>query len=147
MKKIEKDESISQLISFSKVVWQGCVSFWLVFSSELSISKAVAASYVAASEDKLKDTAAFLREVILNAFKNSKEMHWPPSVDDMRRWLLKSYQKNSKDFSILFSVEMNQAQKNVSGQNVSFTLSVKMCAVLFPKDDGNLASIFLCVLP
>ena len=56
-----------------------------MFSSELSISKAVAASYVAASEDKLKDTAAFLREVILNAFKNSKEMHWPPSVDDIEK--------------------------------------------------------------
>ena len=41
IKKFEKDESISQLISFSKVSWKGCISFWLVFSSEMSISKAV----------------------------------------------------------------------------------------------------------
>ena len=83
MKKIEKDESTSHLISFSKVSWQGCVTFWLVFSSELS--KAVAASYLAASEDKLKDTAGFLREVILNAFKNSQEVPWPPSVEDIEK--------------------------------------------------------------
>ena len=41
IKKFEKDESISQLISFSKVSWKGYISFWLVFSSEMSISKAV----------------------------------------------------------------------------------------------------------
>ena len=74
IKKIEKDESISQLISFSEVSWKGCISFWLVFSSEMSISKVVAASYLAASEDKLKDVATFIREVVLKAFKSSKEM-------------------------------------------------------------------------
>ena len=49
----ENYESISQLISFSKVSWTGYFSFRLVFSLEMSISKAVAASYLAASEDKL----------------------------------------------------------------------------------------------
>ena len=65
IKKIEKDGRISQLILFSKVSWKGCISFWLVFSSVVPISKAITASYLAASEDKLKDVVTFMREVAL----------------------------------------------------------------------------------
>ena len=73
MKKLQNDEDISKSISFSKVILKGCVSLWLVYSKELSISTAVAASYLAASEDKIEDTAAVLRNLILNAFEGSKE--------------------------------------------------------------------------
>ena len=73
MKNIKKDESISQLISFSKESWKGFISFCLVFSSEMSVSKAVAASYLTASEVKLKNVATFIREVDLKAFKSLKK--------------------------------------------------------------------------
>ena len=85
MKKMEKDDEIGQLLSFTKVELKGCVHFWLVYSSELSTSNAVAASYLAASKDKLSDTAVYLRGVILEAYKKSKEMPWPPTIEDIQR--------------------------------------------------------------
>ena len=51
IKMFDKDEDLAKAISYSKVVWKGCVSFWLVYNSELSISEAVAISYLVASED------------------------------------------------------------------------------------------------
>ena len=65
MKKLKKDEDVRDKFSFSKVEWKGCVSFWLVFNACMSISSAVAASYLAASEDKIKDTdSAFIYWII-----------------------------------------------------------------------------------
>lgn len=54
------------------MLWKGCISFWLVFSSDMSVSKTAAASYLAASEDKLKEVAIFIREAVFKAFKSSK---------------------------------------------------------------------------
>ena len=51
----------------------------------MSISKVVAASYLAASKYKLKDVATFIRKVVLKAFKSSKEMLWPPTIDDIEK--------------------------------------------------------------
>ena len=51
----------------------------------MSISKAVATSYLTASGDKLKDVGTFIREVVLKAFKSSKEMPWPPMIDNIEK--------------------------------------------------------------
>ena len=61
------------------------MSFWLVYSSKLSTSNAVAASYLSASKDKLSEADMYLRNVILEAFKKSKEMPWPPTAEDIQR--------------------------------------------------------------
>ena len=87
-----------QLISSSKVLWKDCISFWLFFSSEMSASKAVAASYLAASEVKLKDVATFIREVILKAFKSSKEMPWPSAVDEIEKMSTEKLPKELERF-------------------------------------------------
>ena len=85
MKKMTADEEIKESISFARVESKGCVSFWLVYSSKLSTSNAVAASYLSASKDKLSEAAVYLRNVILEAFKKSKEMPWPPTAEDIQR--------------------------------------------------------------
>ena len=51
----------------------------------MSVSKTVAASYLAASEDKLKEVASFIREVVFKAFKSSKEMPRSPTIDDIEK--------------------------------------------------------------
>ena len=84
-KKLEKDPNISELIAFSKIEWKGCVSFWLIFSSKIPIVEAVAASYLLASKDNLKDTTKYLRDSILNAFRKSKEMTWPPTLEHVKK--------------------------------------------------------------
>ena len=83
MKKIRKDEDLCEKIGFSKVEWKGCVSFWLVFNATMSAESAVSASYLAATVDKIKDVALHLKEIIETAFKKSREMPWPPTVEDI----------------------------------------------------------------
>ena len=136
IKKIEKYDDISQLILFSKVYCKGYISFWLGFSSEMSISKAVAASYLAASQDKLKDVGTFIREVVLKAFKTSKEMPRVPTVDDIERMSTEKLPEElEKLLNLIFSA---------SGSN---TPSAKIFVTRYLKDAGNSASIFLFVSP
>ena len=92
---------------------------------------ASAASYLAASEDKLKDVATFIREGIVKAFKSSKEMPWPPTIDDIEK------------MSTLFAMEMSRTLKNVNRQNILSTQSAKMFVAQYLKDDGNSTSTFL----
>ena len=104
MMKLKKDEEVHDKICFSKVEWKGCVSFWLVFNACMSTESAVAASYLAASEDNIKDTALHLKEVIENAFKNSKEMSWPPSVENISTLASEKLPEELERFlSIVFS--------------------------------------------
>ena len=82
-KRLENDPNISELIAFSKIEWKRCVPFWLIFSSKIPIAEAVAASYLLASKDHLKDRAKYLQDSIFNAFIKSKEMTWPPTLEDV----------------------------------------------------------------
>ena len=50
----------------------------------MSISKAIAASYLAALEQNLRDVATSIREV-LEAFKSSKETPWSPTIEDIEK--------------------------------------------------------------
>ena len=45
----------------------------------------MAASYLLASKDHLKDTAKSLRDSILQAFRKSKEMTWPLTLEDVKK--------------------------------------------------------------
>ena len=83
LKNLRKDDEISQQLSFSKVDSKGCISFWLIFSSKLSVSEAVSSAYHLASKDKLKDAASQLRDIILKAFKKSKDLPWPVTPDEI----------------------------------------------------------------
>ena len=63
-------------------------STWVItlsFNSELSVVKALAASYLLATKDHLKDTATYLRESILHAYRKSKVMPWPPTLEDVKQ--------------------------------------------------------------
>ena len=75
-KRLEKDSEFAPLIQFSKIEGKGCLSFWLIFSANLLVEKAVAASYLPGTKDDLHDTATYLHKLILTAFRKSKEMAW-----------------------------------------------------------------------
>ena len=128
IKKTENDESISQLISFSKVSWKGCISFWLVFSSEMSVSKEVAAPSLAASDDKLKDVATFIREVILKAFKSSKEMPWPPTIDDIEKMSTEKLPEELERFlNLIFSGNEPNTEKCERTKRFVYSISQDVC--------------------
>ena len=45
----------------------------------------MAAPYLLASKDHLKDTAKYIRDSILQAFRKSKEMTWPLTLEDVKK--------------------------------------------------------------
>ena len=45
----------------------------------------MAASYLLASKDHLQDTAKYIRDSILQAFRKSKEMTWPLTLEDVKK--------------------------------------------------------------
>ena len=45
----------------------------------------VAASYLLASKDHLKDTTKYIRDSIRSAFRKSKEMTWPLTLEDVKK--------------------------------------------------------------
>ena len=146
IKKIEKDESISQLVSFSKVSWKGCISFWLVFSSEMSVSMAVAESYLAASEDKLKDVATFIREVVLKAFKSSKEMSWPPSIDDIEKMLTEKLPEELERFlNLIFGENEPNTEKCERIKRFVYSIRQVVCRAVSQGRRKLSKHILICV--
>ncbi len=84
LKRLQND-SIIDVISFMKVDHEaGAISFWLVYSSNITVCDALARAYTLGSGDKYQDVALLLRNIILRAFKVSKELDWPPTADDMQ---------------------------------------------------------------
>ena len=73
-KRLEKDAEIAPLTQFSKIEWNCCLSFWLIFRANLSVEKIVAASYLLDTKDHLLGKATHLRKSVLTAFRKSKEM-------------------------------------------------------------------------
>ena len=61
------------------------MSFWFIFSSKLSVAKAVAAAYLLATKDHLKDAATYILESTLNAYRKSKEMQWQPTLGNVKQ--------------------------------------------------------------
>ena len=84
LKRLQNDP-ILDVISFMKIDHEaGTISFWLVYSSDITVCEALARAYTLGSGDKYQDVALLLRNIIMRAFKDSKELDWPPTADDMQ---------------------------------------------------------------
>ena len=95
----------------------------LVYSSALSTSNAVAASYLAASKDMISDTAAYLRGTILEAFHKSKEMPWPPTIEDIRQMAEQSLPEELSKFLRLV-VSSNEPDKDICTRTKRLVFSI-----------------------
>ena len=62
---------------------KGFISYVLIYNANLTDAKAVKFAYRLGLEDSVMKAAEYLRQVILDAFKNSKELPWPPTADDL----------------------------------------------------------------
>ena len=62
---------------------RGCILFWLVHSSTINLADAITCAYQLGIADHLKDTALYLRQVILKAFGESADLPWPPTADEL----------------------------------------------------------------
>ena len=85
MKRLQGDDELGNAIVFSKVSLRkkGCLSFYLVYSTSITLANAVAHAYKLGTADQLKDVALILRGIIMKAFKESPALPWPPTADDL----------------------------------------------------------------
>ena len=76
---------VSEDLVFTKVDpgRHGAMTFWLLCSKKVSLTNALSGAYYLGNTDKCSDAAQILRSGILNAYKNNKELPWPPTADDM----------------------------------------------------------------
>ena len=83
IERIKKDVDINDKLEFAKVESIACIEIWIIYRTELSKSDIVASTYNLASKDRLRDTARYLRDIIINAHKKSTSPPWPPTATDM----------------------------------------------------------------
>ena len=84
LKRLQSDP-IKDHVHFIKVDHDkaDAISFWLVYNSDITVSSALARAYTLGSADKYQDVALLLHQNILRAFRESKDMPWPPTAEDM----------------------------------------------------------------
>ena len=84
LKRLQND-SVKEHVSFLKVDHDklDAISFWLVYNSDVSVNNASAQTYTIGSKYKYQKAALLLRSSILPAYKDSKSLPWPLTLDDM----------------------------------------------------------------
>ena len=95
------------------------------------VEKAVAASYLLATKDRLHDTAIYIRESILTAFRKSKEISWPPTLEDVKQMASEPLLEELECFLCLFLVVMNQRWSKMKRPSVLPTPFAKIYAVQY----------------
>lgn len=80
-----QNHELSKNVSFTKASPgdKGCLSFILIYSNRITVVDAVAFAYKLGARDKFTDVALFIRGLIQRAYKESKELPWPPTLDDL----------------------------------------------------------------
>ncbi|KAJ7372661.1 hypothetical protein OS493_017933 [Desmophyllum pertusum] len=85
LKRLQNDP-ITNKVLFTKVD-QGradAITFWLVYSANMTVSDALSGAYSLGSTDKYQDVSLVLRGGILKAHRECTELPWPPTADDMK---------------------------------------------------------------
>ena len=119
---------IVPLIQFSKIEWKGCFSVCLIFSANLPVEKAVATSYLLATIDHPHDTATYVHESILTAFRKSKEMAWPPVLEDVQQMASEPLLEELECFLFLvFSGSEPEMVQDVKTKRFVYSISLDIC--------------------
>ena len=74
---------LGQKLVFTKMESKESLPFYLVYSFDITTEEAVNQTYQLASKDTVKEVALLLRGIILRAFKESKDLPWPPAASDL----------------------------------------------------------------
>ena len=77
--KLEKE--YGDRLKFARRQQKGQFSSYIMFSANIDISTAVLCAYDLGTKNMIEEVGGFLRETILDAFKNSESMPWPPAAD------------------------------------------------------------------
>ena len=92
------------------------------------VEKAVAASYLLATKDHLHDTATHIRESILTAFRKSKEMAWPPTLEDVMQMASEPLLEELERFLCLFfSGNESEVVQNEKTKRFAYSIRQDIC--------------------
>ena len=81
---LKNDTEIKEDISFAKLHNKGCLIYYLVYNSKISVPDAVISAYeVGITLDNLKDMALLLRSSIIRSFREMDNLPWPPTANDL----------------------------------------------------------------
>uniref|UniRef100_UPI00358F5BAA uncharacterized protein n=1 Tax=Myxine glutinosa TaxID=7769 RepID=UPI00358F5BAA len=82
-RRLQGDKDISRELTFSKVPHRGCIELSLIYSSSITVDEAVGCAYKLGTADQLQEAALTLHSHIIKAFKESKELPWPPTAQEL----------------------------------------------------------------
>lgn len=82
-RRLQGDKDISREVTISKVPHHGCIELNLIYSSSITVDEAVVCAYKLGTADQLQETALTLHSHIIKAFKESKELPWPPTAQEL----------------------------------------------------------------
>ena len=100
---------------------KGSLSFWLVYSSELSVRDAIASSYRLASKDQFSEVALFLRKVIMKAHKEAEELPWPPTAEEIA---CRSDEQVPIDLKRFLNLVLSGNEKETSEKTLRLVVSI-----------------------
>ena len=130
-KRLEKDAEIAPLIQLSKIEWKGCLSFWLNFNANLPAEKAVAASYLLATKYHLYERATYILELILTAFRKSKEMEWRPTLEHVKQMASGPLPEELEHFiCLVFSGNEPKVVQNENTKRFVYSVGQDICRVV-----------------
>ena len=85
MDRLQNNSDISSKIIFTKVDPgdRGCVSFYLVYNANITVSDTVSQAYKLASTNNTKYVALLLHGLIRSAFMETNALPWPSTAEDL----------------------------------------------------------------
>ena len=146
LKRIQKDP-IKDHVYFTKVDHNkaDAISFWLVYSSKITVSNALARAYTLGSTDKYQDVALLLRHNILQAFRESKGLPWPPTAEDMELTSEKLLPADLVRFLSLIMTGKEDVEMSEKMKRLVFSIGQDLCRAV---SDGKWKlpkHVLLCV--
>ena len=132
-----ENHAISGNISFIKVSPgdKGCISFNLIYNNSITVSDAIAFAYKLGSTDKFADVALLIRGLIQRAYKESKQLPWPPTADDMEVRCDKLLPNELVRFlTLVMAGTTKEGEKNEKTQRLVLSIGQDLCHAV---SDGN----------
>ena len=132
MKRLQNHQ-ISDSIKFNKldVAERGCTTFFLVHSASITVSGAVSHAYRLTACDHIQDVALNLRCEIIQAFKSSTPLPWPPTYEDIDVSMDKLLPKELMHFlNILLTGKPEIGQTSEKSKRLMVSIGQDICRVV-----------------
>jgi len=83
--KLQRSDKYRDQLRFARLAKKGQYQTYLVYSSAIDVETAVIHAFTLGQGNPLKEVAQSLRSIILDAFKESSTLPWPPTAHQLAR--------------------------------------------------------------